>query len=202
MLQREINQMSQNLHWKGRCLSVLLVLLLAGVCMIAGCTQAPSGQTTKGVPVNTSIQTLDPSALVPFVPSAPQGWVNETEPFGYTMNDNNQGISYSAASGSYTYAANNSSTAEVIIQDTGGAKVGFRGLWDNLTASEGTSAYTKSVEVKGNPAWEIYEAPDRYASWISVGDRFMIYIAVNGGSRADFDTLTDSINYQGLAALK
>ena len=194
--------MSQNTQWKGCCLPVLLVLLLAGACMIAGCTQAPSGQSDKGVPVNTSIKTVDPSVLIPFIPPAPQNWVNESEPFGYTMNDNNQGISYSAVSGSYISAANNSSTAEVIIQDTGGARVGFRGLWDNLTASEGTQAYSKKVEVKGNPAWEIYEAHDRYASWVSVGDRFMIYVAVNGGSRTDFDTLTGSINYQGLAALK
>lgn len=194
--------MSQSLHGKGRCLAVLLVLLLTGASMIAGCTQVPSGQPAKGVPVNTSIQTVDPSVLVPFIPPAQQNWVNESEPFGYTMNDNNQGISYSAVSGSYTNVANNSSTAEVIIQDTGGAKVGFRALWENLTASEGTQAYTKKVEVKGYPAWEIYEAPDRYASWIAVGDRFMIYVAVNGGSRADFDTLTGSINYQGLAALK
>lgn len=194
--------MTQIFCWKGRCLSVLLVLFLAGVCIIAGCTQAPSGQSGKNLPVNTSITTLDPSALVPFVPPAPQNWVNESEPFGYTLNDNNQGISYSAVSGSYTLAANNSSTAEVIIQDTGGAKVGFRGLWDNLTASEGTQAYTRKVDVKGYPAWEIYEAPDRYASWIAVGDRFMIYVAVNGGSRADFDALVGSINYQGLAALK
>lgn len=194
--------MSQSLDWKGRCLSVLLVLLLTGACMIAGCTQTPSGEPAKGVPVNTSIKTIDPSVLVPFVPAPPQNWVNESEPFGYTMNDNNQGISYSAVSGSYNNVANNSSTAEVIIQDTGGAKVGFRGLWENLTASEGTQAYTKKAEVKGYPAWEIYEAPDRYASWIAVGDRFMIYVAVNGGSRADFDTLTGSINYQGLAALK
>jgi hypothetical protein len=138
--------------------------------------------------------------MVALIPTAPAGWVIDEKPSGLTMTDTN-GHPWTMATGSYTSATNKDTTASITYQDTANQDVGFKNSWSGFQSIESTDGYFRSTQVKGNPAWEVYTKPDTYGAWISVNDRFMIYVSVDKGTKADYDSIVNTIDFAGIAAL-
>lgn len=152
-------------------------------------------------PVYRSGGAVNPDKLVALLPAAPDGWVVDGKPEGFTMTESN-GNSWTMATGSYTSTTNKDTTASITYQDTANQNVGFKSSWSGLQSMESTDGYFKSVMVKGHPAWEMYSKPDTYGGYISVNDRFMVLVSIERGTKADYDTIMNAIDFAGIAALK
>lgn len=213
-------------HYASRT-ALVLVLLIISMVLVCGCTSsttvspntktvtttaasqstsasgttASSSGTTSSSGTGATVQVVDFNKMVALLPAAPAGWKVDGEPTGLTMKDSN-GHPWTMATGSYTSTANKDTTASITYQDTANQNVGFKSSWSGFQSMESTDGYFRSTMVKGNPAWEVYTKPDTYGSWISVNDRFMIYVSVDQGTKADYDTIVNAINFAGIAALK
>lgn len=209
--------------------ALVLVLLIIGMVLVSGCTSSTSDQqktttavtttaasqstsaagttgvsatgTTSSSGTGTALQAVDFNKMVALIPAAPAGWEADGSPSGLTMKDSD-GHPWTMATGSYTSTTNKEATASITYQDTADLNVGFKSNWNGFQSMEGTDGYFKSTMVKGNPAWEMYSKPDTYGGWISVNDRFMVYVSVDKGTKADYDTIVNAIDFAGIAALK
>ena len=207
--------------------ALVLVLLIIGLVLVSGCTSSTTvSPTTKTVTTTATVQStsvagttasatgttsttgtgpavqvVDFNKMVALLPAAPAGWKVDGEPSGLTMKDSD-GQPWTMATGSYTSTVNKDTTATITYQDTANQNVGFKSSWSGFQSMESTDGYFKSTQVKGNPAWEVYTKPDTYGSWISVNDRFMVYVSIDKGTKADYDTIVNAIDFAGIAALK
>jgi hypothetical protein len=201
------------------CATVLL-LILTILVMAAGCTSsAPAATTTQDIPGATgnipaaagttaastgasSGQAVDVKTLNALFPTAPAGWTIEGQPVGSTRldSDNNP---WTASAATYTSSANKDTTATITYQDTVGRKVGFKNIWGTFTAAENSDGYFKSSTVKGNPSWETHSiAGKTFKTWVLINDRFMVQVAIENGTDADYNTIINAINFAGIASLK
>lgn len=207
--------------------ALVLVLLIIGMVLVSGCTSsttvspttttipttatsqstsaagttASATATTSSSGTGAAVQAVDFNKMVALIPAAPAGWEADGSPSGLTMKDSD-GHPWTMATGSYTSTTNKDTTASVTYQDTANQNVGFKSSWSGFQSMESTDGYFKSTQVKGNPAWEVYTKPDTYGAWISVNDRFMVYVSVDKGTKADYDTIVNAIDFAGIAALK
>ena len=207
--------------------ALILVLLIIGMVLVSGCTSsttvspttttvtttatsqstsaagttASAAATTSSSGTGAAVQAVDFNKMVALIPAAPAGWEAEGSPSGLTMKDSD-GHPWTMATGSYTSTTNKDTTASITYQDTADLNVGFKSSWSGFQSMEGTDGYFKSTMVKGNPAWEVYPKPDTYGAWISVNDRFMVYVSVDKGTKTDYDTIVNAIDFAGIAALK
>jgi len=207
--------------------ALVLVLLIIGMVLVSGCTSsttvspatttvtttatsqstsaagttASAAATTSSSGTGAAVQAVDFNKMVALIPAAPAGWEADGSPSGLTMKDSD-GHPWTMATGSYTSTTNKDTTASITYQDTADLNVGFKNNWNGFQSMEGTDGYFKSTMVKGNPAWEMYSKPDTYGGWISVNDRFMVYVSVDKGTKADYDTMVNAIDFAGIAALK
>jgi len=173
-----------------------LILMLIGVCMMAGCTSAPSQRMV----VTGPLQTVE--ALKPFMPAAPPGWNMTQEPFGGAINESAGKPAVTFVSGAYVNSTNPALTAEIMIQDSANATAGAREAWESFKPSDSGDAYIKQVTVGGYPAWETYLKPDQYSVMIAVSDRYIVVIAVSSTRYADLELFERQFNLAGLAALQ
>lgn len=214
-------------HYASRT-ALVLVLLIISMVLVSGCTSsttvspntktvtttaAPqstaaagttgslSSGTTSSSGTGANVQVVDFNKMVALLPAAPAGWTTDEKPSGFTMKDSS-GNPWTMATGSYINAANKDTKASITYQDTANQNVGFKSSWSGFQSMESTDGYFRSTMVKGNPAWEVYTKPDTYGGWISVNDRFMIYVSVDQGTKADYDTIINAIDFAGIAALK
>lgn len=194
----------------------LLALIVIGFCLATGCTdsqvpnvpgtgehqtlaatQTSAGQAAANTPAPGSVKAVHFNSLIPFLPGAPVGW-EAAEADGMTMTVEND--EWSWATREYTKG---DTTAIIWIQDTAYYNVGFREAWGSFTSFETTDGYFKSVTVKGYPSWETYsKSGNEYVTYTDVADRFMVYVGVDDGTKADLDTFINAIDYAGLAKLK
>ena len=199
---------------------IIIVIMIISASVIAGCmTNAPSGgsgpgpQDTKGTPSPTtpfvptvtlnrpapgSVKAVDFNLLIPLLPNAPAGWT-AIDPEGITIPE--QDGSWTIASRSYSSGANK--LAEVSIMDSAYYDVGAWGGWESLTEMTTTDGYVKNGAVAGFPSWESYDKSSKsYDSWIGLNNRYMVTVVINNGQKSDLDLFVNSINYQGITALK
>lgn len=202
-------------------MTLLLVLILAGLVMASGCTSSTpqtttttsattvaagnspaAAGTTPASQSGTSGQAVDVKTLNALFPPAPAGWVIDQQPVGSTRLDQDNHAWTSSAT-KYASTANKETTASVTYQDTAGRQVGFKNIWSTFIAAETSDGYFKSTTVKGNPAWETHSiAGKTFGTWVSVNDRFMVYVYIENGTKADYDTIINAIDFAGIAALK
>lgn len=200
------------------CATVLL-LILTILVMAAGCTsstpQATTTQDAPGAPGTTpaaagttaasgvsSGQAVDVKTLNALFPPAPAGWTFEGQPVGSTRLDS-ENNAWTASAATYTSTANKETTATITYQDTAGRKVGFKNIWGTFTAAENSDGYFRSSTVKGNPSWETHSiAGKTFKTWVLINDRFMVQVAIENGSDADYNTIINAINFAGIASLK
>jgi len=146
----------------------------------------------------TTTQAVDFSKLIAFLPAAPTGWEGE-EAFG--MTHTYEGGTWSTATKSYSKIGAEDVTADVMISDYALYTTGWSAAWKGFYAFESTEGYTKSVTIKGFPAWEVYSKDTGdYSLYVGINDRFLVFIMTN----SDKDTLykfANSIDYNGITAL-
>lgn len=188
----------------------LIVVLGICLCMTAGCTSDTSDTTPSGAtPATTtapaagaagaaggSVNAVPFATLITFLPAAPAGWTAD-EPFGITT---------AIEDGQWTWASRDytrgDAQATIVIQDSAYYNVGYWGAWNTLTSIETTEGYYKQKTISGYPAWETFDKPDSYTTWVGMDERFMVYVSIEGGSKQDLDTFVNAIDYDGIANLK
>ncbi|QSZ66472.1 hypothetical protein RJ40_02635 [Methanofollis aquaemaris] len=204
---------------------IICVLMLIAACCIAGCASSSTDEEKGQEPVTTgatgsgdsgpsadlsageeqrpeagSVKAVGYQELITYLPAAPSGWTAE-EPFGIT-NQIDEGT-WSMATLSYCNDANEETTAELVIYDSAYYAVGGWEFWESKFSYETTDGYLKSGEVQGYPSWESYEKDlQTYAKWVGIDDRFMVYVSIDAGSKADLDTFVNAIDYKGIASLR
>jgi len=206
-------------------MTILLILILACLMMAAGCTSSnPQTTTTTSATTiaaaqssaaagttpaaqaaaqsGTSGQAVDVKTLNALFPPAPAGWVIDQQPVGSTRLDQDN-HAWTSSAAKYVSTANKETTAAVTYQDTAGGQVGFKTIWSSFKDAETSDGYFKSTTVKGNPAWETHSiAGKTFGTWVSVNDRFMVYVNIQNGTKADYDAIINAIDFIGIAALK
>ncbi|MEN6341426.1 MAG: hypothetical protein ABFC89_02595 [Methanospirillum sp.] len=212
-------------------IAALALFVLLGVALAAGCTSTPTGTkpTTAPTAVGTAVAgtagtvatTLAAASassgssssgstvpavgyarLIPFVPKSAGALKLEGDPMGMTSKDSS-GKEFSWVTGTYTKTGDDKVQASVQIHDLATAESPLKGMWKSFTAYESTEGYMKSTTVKGFPAWDVYDKNgNTYDMMIGVGDRFIVYVIVEDGTKADLDALVNAIDISGLAAQK
>jgi len=211
-------------HMQG--MTLLLTLILTCLLMAAGCTSSNPAQTTTTTSATTvaavqspvaagttpvsqstaqagsSGQAVDVKALNAHFPPAPAGWVIDQQPVGSTRLDQDN-HAWTASTATYISTANKETTASITYQDTAGRQVGFKTIWSTFKNADTSDGYFKSTTVQGNPAWETNSiAGKTFKTWVSVNDRFMVQVSIENGTKADYDTIINAIDFAGIAALK
>jgi len=192
---------------------IIVAIMIIGVSCIAGCmTTAPSGDPGSGTqststsapavtatrPPAGSVQAVDFNLLIPFLPNAPSGWTAE-DPEGMTMNQ--QDGSWTLATRSYS--SGNDKQASVSIMDSAYYAVGGWEAWGQHYSMTTTDGYYKTGTVAGFPSWETYSKSSKsYGTWVGLSNRFMVTVTIDNGEKSDLDLFVNSINYQGINALK
>ncbi|WP_048145004.1 hypothetical protein [Methanosphaerula palustris] len=218
----EVVCMARVLQQYKKSLTLLLILILAGLMMIAGCTSSNPSQTTTPVTTmtagqsptaavgttptaaqsGTSGQAVDVKTLNALFPPAPAGWVTDQQPVGSTRLDQDNNA-WTSSAATYVSTTNKETTASVTYQDTVGRQVGYKNIWNSFKDAETSDGYFKSTTIKGNPAWETHSiAGKTFGTWVSVNDRFMVYVSIQNGTKADYDAFINAIDFAGIAALK
>jgi len=89
-----------------------------------------------------------------------------------------------------------------VITDYALYTTGWSAAWKGFHPFESTEGYTKSVTIKGFPAWEVYSKDTGdYSLYVGINDRFLVFIMTN----SDKDTLykfANSIDYNGITKLQ
>jgi hypothetical protein len=81
--------------------------------------------------------------------------------------------------------------------------VGGWEMWGRQYEMTTTDGYYKTGSVAGFPSWETYDKNSKnYGTWVGLNNRFMVTVTIDNGEKADLDLFVNSINYQGIAALK
>ena len=158
----------------------------------------PVPDVTLDRPAPGSVQAVDFTRLIPFLPAAPAGWV-AGEPEGTEIKE--QDVSWTIASRRYTSGAGKQ--AEVSIMDSAYYDVGAWTGWAGLSETTTDGGYVKSGTVAGFPSWESYDKTyNSYDTWVGLDNRFLVTVTITNGPKADLDSFVNSVNYPGIAILK
>jgi hypothetical protein len=205
-------------------IAALALLVLLGVALAAGCASTPSGSTATKTPTPAATTAATTAAavttagssgsgvpavgsvgyarLLAFVPKSAGAWKLESDPMGMTGKDAD-GKEYSWVTGVYTKSGDDTVQGSVQIHDLATAESPMKGMWKTFTAYESTEGYMKSTTIKGFPAWDVYDKNSKtYSMMIGVGERYLVFVTVEDGSKADLDTLVNAMDITGLAAVK
>lgn len=182
--------------------TILLLILLALLAVGAGCTADPvSGAAAP--PVLADAGLIAPEALASFVPPAPPGWQLLAPPSPATLEEGGAPLVSVTASYLAVDAQDGSGdqTVDLTIQDTGGRAIGLRKLLDAaLAASSGGSAPVPT-EIRGQTAW-VLSGEGMTGACVLVADRYVVWLAVTGGTQSDLDAFIAALDLEGLAAVK
>ncbi len=173
------------MHRHALLVAVTLLALLAAGCSSDPTTVAPPSTPGDGSPL------IAPERLAAFVPPAPEGWRLAAPPSAATLEENGTPIVSVTAS----YVADDGGSADVVIQDAAGRRVGLRRLADGLMAAPGENATVASL--RGQPA-VVVENGGLAGEYVVVADRYVVWIAVAGGTRADLDAFTRGMDLEEL----
>jgi hypothetical protein len=194
--------------------ALALLVVIAAACA-AGCASSstggkattPSSTAAVGTTAGSSgtasgVAAVGYARLVPFVPKAAGAWKLEGDPMGMTGKDAS-GQAFSWVTGTYHRDGDETAQASVQIHDLATAESPLKSLWKTFSAYESTEGYMKTTTVKGFPAWDVYDKnTGSYSMMLDVGDRYLVYVTVEDGSRADLEALMNAMDLAGLAALK
>jgi hypothetical protein len=113
------------------------------------------------------------------------------------------GNGYSWIVGIYRKSGDDNVQANIQIHDLATAESPLKSMWNMFTTSESSDGgYMKSTTIKGFPAWDVYDKPTGdYSMMIGVGTRYLVYVTVEKGTKADLDTLVNAIDVTGLSAV-
>jgi hypothetical protein len=176
--------------------ALLPVLVLALFAVGTGCTADP---TPPAVRADAAL--IAPEALASFVPPAPPGWQLLAPPSPATLEED--GTPLVSVTASYLRESGPNGTgsagADLTIQDTAGRPVGLRRLVDRLGTASADGAAPARTPLRGQPAYVI-ENGGVTGAYIIVADRYVVWLAVTGGTRADLDAFVAALDLEGLPA--
>lgn len=191
-------------------MGALLLLLIAGSCITAGCTgdstpEATSAPTTQPTAAATTAAPVSAgtvvhyTALYPIFPTPTANWVAE-DPSGMTMSGTEG--EWSFAQRTYTQKTNEDVVVDIVIQDTGGQQVGYSQAWNTYMEVDTPEMSWKRITVKGYPAWEFHDKMDNvYTQVISVDDRFFVWINIENGKQPYLTVFNTGLDLEDLAAM-
>ncbi len=209
-------------------LAVLVLLVVLGAALAAGCTStstggkattAPAGTVaaagtavsgTSGPPAGTiaasgtghSVAAVGYARLIPFIPKSVGAWKLESDPMGMDSKDA-EGREYSFVTGIFRKNGDENAEVSVQIHDIAIADSSLKQMWKSYTNVETSEMSMKQITVKGQPAWEINDKSTNNHSLMSLaGERFMVYVLVEDATQADLDAFVNAIDFAGLAAVK
>ena len=176
-----------------------VLALLAILALGAGCVDDPTAGTPAPT-VRADAALIAPGALASFVPPAPPGWQLLAPPSPATLEED--GVSLVSVTASYLPADDPNGTgnrsADLTIQDTGGRSVGLRKLADLLSSAPKDGSGLTRTTLRGQPA-SVLGDETMTGAYLVVADRYVVYLAVTGGTRADFDAFVAALDLEGLA---
>jgi len=177
------------------CVLALLAMLALG----AGCSDDPMAGTPAPT-VRADTAHIAPEALASFVPPAPAGWRLLAPPSPATLEE--EGAALVSVTASYLPADDPNGTgnrsADLTIQDTGGRSVGLRKLADLLSTAPNDGNGLVRTTLRGQPA-AVLGDETMTGAYLVVADRYVVYLAVTGGRRADFDAFVTALDIEGLS---
>jgi len=154
---------------------------------------------TPGTPA--PVVPVAPGDLARFVPEPPPGWRLAAPPSAALLDDD--GVPFTSVTAGYLPLEDPDGTgprgAEITLQDTAGRLAGLREVFDPGSAAEGDG--TDRTILAGHPA-RVLDGGIVNGACILVADRYAVYLAVTGGSRADLDAFLEALDLDGLAAFR
>ena len=177
------------------CILALLTILAVG----PGCIDNPAaGTPAPSVSADTAL--IAPEALASFVPPAPAGWRLLAPPSPVTLEED--GAPLVSVTAGYLPADDPNGTgnrsADLTIQDTARRSVGLRKLVDLLPGAPNDGNGLVRTTLRGQPA-AVLSDEQMTRAYLIVADRYVVYLAVTGGTRADFDAFVTALDLEGLA---
>ncbi|MEN6341427.1 MAG: hypothetical protein ABFC89_02600 [Methanospirillum sp.] len=186
------------MHLRALSVLALLAILVAG----AGCVNDPAHEGAGATPtpvVRADIALIAPEVLAAYVPPAPPGWQLLAPPSPVSLEED--GAAFVSVTASYLAEGPNgtsSPVADLTIQDTGGRSVGLRRLVDRLASPQANGTAPVPTTIRGQTAFIFTDGPITGA-YLAVADRYIVWLAVTGGTRADFDAFVAALNLEGLS---
>lgn len=184
-----------------------IILFIIGIALLfsAGCTSdEPSGVQVTETTVTAELtpppsgETVHYTELIKFLPTATSNW-DTGEPAGMQLSD---------AAGSWSWAENQYinkdgiATVDIVIQDTGGAIVGYQTVLDSYFEMDTPEMKIEKVTVQGYPGWLVTDKmEDTYIQLIDINDRFIVWTQVTGGKKDYITVFNSMMNLKNLAAL-
>ncbi len=176
----------------------LLVLLLLG----AGCVADPATDPAVQIP-RTDTSLIAPEALASYIPPAPAGWRLLAPPAPATLEED--GASLVSVTASYLPDSDPNGTghrsADLVIQDTAGRSVGLLRLVDHLPDVPADGTDPVRTTLRGQPA-TVFIDEQMTRAYLVVDGRYVVYLTVTGGIRADFDAFVAALDLEGLSGLR
>jgi hypothetical protein len=180
--------------------TILLLILPALLTLGAGCTaDQASGAVAPPVPADAGL--IAPEALASFVPQAPPGWQLLAPPSPATLEED--GAPLVSVTASYLAVddqeGSGDRTVDLTVQDTGGRSIGLRKLLDAALAMPSGESAPVPTTVRGQAAW-VLNGEGMIGACVPVADRYLVWLAVTGGTQADLDAFLAALDLEGLAA--
>lgn len=151
-------------------------------------------------PVEADAALIVPRALASYVPPAPAGWRLLAPPSPVSLEED--GAPLVSVTASYLSDGDPNGTgnrsADLVIQDTAGRSVGLRKLVDLLSSAPNDGNGLVRTTLCGQPA-AVLSDDQMTRAYLVVADRYVVYLAVAGGTQADFDAFVTALDLDGLS---
>ncbi len=166
----------------GFSLTALAMIIFLGLCLPAVAEEA---------------EPLTWEVLQELLPEAPSGWTG-AEPGGETLSSPQ--FSASVCRRSYDSESTGEKVDVHIVDTAYGSATPWESRFDNAFEYSSADGHIRRTEVAGNPAIDVYEAPDDYQLLVKVSDRF--FVLIESESEEARDLFAGLVDYSGVAGLE
>lgn len=171
-----------------------LIALLVLSLLAAGCIETPlAGDPSPSPGATVPAPLIAPETLAAHVPEGLAGWQLLAPPSSAVLEEDGEPIVSVTAS---YLSSDGTRNADLSLQDTGGRSVGLRRLVDGLGNETGGAVW---ATLAGHRAL-VLEDGAMAGAYLVVADRYVAWIAVTGGARADLEAFANAMDLEGLAA--
>jgi hypothetical protein len=201
--------------------ALLIVLVLGGCVSVLNLNNTNSSEDSQPTIIKPnitmpSVQAINSTKLIGFLPPPQEGWINTTEVHDNMITYGNG--SYSVATIIYTNIMNlgnvtnstdvlnqtnttSNETVEIGIIDSAYSSSPFV-AWNNLKEFNNTHGYTLRTGIEGFSAIETYStAADSYVLRVNLMDRVLVNLIGINSNRKNLYAYANAINYTGLIAM-
>lgn len=177
--------------------SAMLLVVLVVLAASAGCSADPVSEPSAPASADGTAL-IAPEALAAHVPAAPDGWRLAAPPSSAVLDED--GALIASVTASYL-SLDGARTTDLTLQDTGGRPVGLRRLADDLAAAS-ENGTAPAPTLLGGRAAHVVETGEMAGACTVVVDRYVVWIAVAGGNRAEIEAFCAGLDLDALADLQ